>query len=905
MPYPLRRRSILILMVAVATGLASRGHGQGSGPLVPDRFELSETVHQAMEAGWVTDAERQAMRIQHGVWSSEDLTTPHAHAEVALQTWELDHPAFDDPSVPVTMRAQARLLRGDAEGALALLEGESSMRAVRLRGDALEMAGRYDDAVAALDVIPPLSEIGDWDDADEVVDALVGRITQARLEGRPSREYQSIMEELGRAHQFLDRTNWRATLAEGRVLAEKYNRRLAVDAYHATLKLHPRHAEAWFELGRIAVGALDFDGVERAATALQRLNAHHPLAALLRAESRMIQDDPDHALEYIAQARAFVPNNRLALQVHTAAVALTFDDDALATALATYDRLSPGSARAYFSAGSALSRARQYDEAAALLEEAQRRAPGWTAPTIAQGLMEMQSGRSDLARRILSDVVDIDPFNKRAGNSLHLLEEMADYTVVRTEHFVVRFKPGIDEVFADLMPDALEKLHQEVVDQYQLVPSRPTTIEVMPDHERFGVRITGMPDIHTIAACTGPVIAMEVPREGPQSKHYGTFDWVRVMRHEYTHTVTLEQTRNRIPHWLTEAAAVGMEFAPRTYGDCVMLSRSGASGTLFTLDEIKWGFVRPRKPGDRGKAYTQSAWMLEYMTERFGQDAVIDLLGKYRDGERESTAIESALGISRTAFYDSFLEWAEGEIAAWGLAPSPSMDELTDELRWADDELAIVMAASQKARLDAIARTMMEDATAPRRPGDAPLRANDWPELVRPPVAVSDEQLSAWRIEHADHPDLLELEIRRRLELAGEVIADLVPLFERLIELRPVDPFPHRRLAQYWLDSDTPARAIPHLEELDVREQRSAVFAWRLSELYRDAGELDRAHTKITRAVNMNPYHAGYRELAATVAIQVKDLAGALTHIRALTILEPDRSIHERRLEAIQKMLAG
>jgi hypothetical protein len=93
-------------------------------------------------------------------------------------------------------------------------------------------------------------------------------------------------------------------------------------------------------------------------------------------------------------------------------------------------------------------------------------------------------------------------------------------------------------------------------------------IEVMPDHERFAVRITGMPFVHTIAACTGPVIAMEVPREGPPSKHMGLFDWPRVIQHEYTHTITLGQTRNRIPHWLTEAAAVSMEPAPRSYDTC-------------------------------------------------------------------------------------------------------------------------------------------------------------------------------------------------------------------------------------------------------------------------------------------------------------------------------------------------
>ena len=90
---------------------------------------------------------------------------------------------------------------------------------------------------------------------------------------------------------------------------------------------------------------------------------------------------------------------------------------------------------------------------------------------------------------------------------------------------------------------------------------------------------------------------------------------------------------------------------------------------------------------------------------------------------------------------------------------------------------------------------------------------------------------------------------------------------------------------------------------IDIREQNSAVYAWRLSGLYRDQGNLEGALAKITRAVMMNPYHAGYRELAAAVAIQARRLDLAQVHIRALTLLEPERSIHERRLKRIGEMV--
>ena len=50
------------------------------------------------------------------------------------------------------------------------------------------------------------------------------------------------------------------------------------------------------------------------------------------------------------------------------------------------------------------------------------------------------------------------------------------------------------------------------------------------------------------------------------------------------------------------------------------------------------------------------------------------------------------------------------------------------------------------------------------------------------------------------------------------------------------------------------------------------------------------------------PYDPRPRELAATVAIQAKELPTAERHIVALTVLEPDREIHRKRLDAVRKM---
>jgi predicted Zn-dependent protease len=183
------------------------------------------------------------------------------------------------------------------------------------------------------------------------------------------------------------------------------------------------------------------------------------------------------------------------------------------------------------------------------------------------------------------------------------------------------------------------------------------------------------------------------------------------------------------------------------------------------------------------------------------------------------------------------------------------------------------------------------------------LKASEWPDIVRPPVEISDDMLMQWLGLYPDHPDLVELQIRRLIDEDGEPDPSHVALLERYAKLRPVDPFPHKKLAQIYLAGDTPALAIGHLEEVDVREEKSPVFAVELAELYRQSGQLDKALAKITRAVMMNPYDAPNRELAAAIAVEAGQLSVARQHIYALTILEPGRPQHQKRLETIDRKL--
>src|SRR5438045_366287 len=97
----------------------------------------------------------------------------------------------------------------------------------------------------------------------------------------------------------------------------------------------------------------------------------------------------------------------------------------------------------------------------------------------------------------------------------------------------------------------------------------------------------------------------------------GPCDWARVRRQEYTHTVTLAMTNNRIPHWLTEAAAVTQEQSPRDWDNCQLLCSNYRAGTLFKVADLNWGFIKPKRSIDRQVAYMQSKWLDQYMVKTY------------------------------------------------------------------------------------------------------------------------------------------------------------------------------------------------------------------------------------------------------------------------------------------------
>jgi tetratricopeptide (TPR) repeat protein len=87
---------------------------------------------------------------------------------------------------------------------------------------------------------------------------------------------------------------------------------------------------------------------------------------------------------------------------------------------------------------------------------------------------------------------------------------------------------------------------------------------------------------------------------------------------------------------------------------------------LFTMDNLTWGFVRPKKPSDRQLAYAQSYWICKYIEDTFGHDKMLAMLEEFRKGREQSDVFPEILGKSLTDFQTDFFAWTEKEVSTWG-----------------------------------------------------------------------------------------------------------------------------------------------------------------------------------------------------------------------------------------------
>jgi tetratricopeptide (TPR) repeat protein len=538
----------------------------------------------------------------------------------------------------------------------------------------------------------------------------LGAAEYARWTGK-SNQFSFVANTLRKDALKEDPDFWPYEQLAGELFLEKYNRPDAIDSFDKALQMNPKAADPL--LGKALAAMVKFDLKDADAFADQALkqNPRHPGALRVKADILLIAGDYAAAKKVLDEAKAVNPRDVATLGRLAAVAVMTKDDKtfaAIETEVAGFDE-KPGVF--YHELAAVMDERKQYAKAEGYYKKASELRPKLAGPRTGLGMLYLRLGNEKEGRALLDAAFKADPFNIRVSNSRKVMTHLDKYKTVETEHYTLRYDADTDALLGEWLAEYLEEVHADLKKQFNYEPTGKVLIEVFNSHEMFSGRTVGLPDLHTIGACTGRVVAMASPKAKGVQK---PFNWGRVMRHELTHIFNLAQTDYQCPHWVTEGLAVQNERMARPPSWTAALKDRFAQDDLLTLDTIMFGFVRPKNPEEWTLAYCQSQLYVEYMVKTHGQESVGKMLNEFKAGKDTAAALKGACGVDKAAFEKGYKEYVTKLVT--GLSGATSGKKGADKPMTFDE----LKAASEKDPDDRDLKAKLADAHLRRNmAGDA------------------------------------------------------------------------------------------------------------------------------------------------------------------------------------------
>ena len=431
-----------------------------------------------------------------------------------------------------------------------------------------------------------------------------------------------------------------AWLAEGELALEKHDARRAADIFRAGLKAHGETTALRFGLARAFAGS---DG-EKEAENLNRvfeINPIHAGALLMRAESLIRAEkylDAEGAIQKVLDLRE---NHPEAWALRAAIARLSGADEAkFARAREDGLQLWEQNPAVDHGIGRVLSRAYRFAEGA----EHQRRALAFDSACLPAKVQLchdlLRLGEEDEAWKLAAAIRAEDAFDVQAHNVGLLEAQMRGFVTERHDDFVLKMPARDAPVYGARALELLREAKAVLGAKYGFEQKRPVLVEFFDSQQDFAIRTFGsLGGQGLLGVCFGTVITMN----SPGSLAHGRNNWEATLWHEYCHVVTLSLTRNKMPRWLSEGISVHEE----RLRDPAWGMRMNAEFRRFILEEdaalpvsqLSAAFLNPPSPEHLSFAYYQSSLVVDYLVDRFGQEALGGVLTDLAGGQRINAAI--------------------------------------------------------------------------------------------------------------------------------------------------------------------------------------------------------------------------------------------------------------------------
>jgi tetratricopeptide (TPR) repeat protein len=656
-----------------------------------------------------------------------------------------------------------------------------------------------------------------------------------------------------------------AHLATAELSLEKYDNALAAE----TLTKAPDAAKKSPEYHYLLARAYLQDDAEAATAAIDAalaLNPRHTKTLLLRVDQLIDAEQYDAAEEALAAILDINPREPLAWAYKAVLANLNNQpkDEAAARerALASW----PRNPEVDHTIGRKLSDKYRFAEGA----EYQRRSLAMDADYLPARMQLshdlLRLGQEDEGWQLASDVFDADGYNVVAHNLVTLRDTIKDYRILANDSFRVRMEAREAAIYGERVLELLDRAKRVLCAKYDSPLDDRIAVEIFPQQKDFAVRTFGLPGADGfLGVCFGNVITANSPAALGQV----SANWESVLWHEFCHVVTLRKSRNKMPRWLSEGISVyeerqadpcwGQSMTP-TYRKMIV------DGEMPPVSQLSGAFLAPKSAMHLQFAYFQSSLVVQFIVERFGLDALRQVLADLGAGMPiEESLVRNVAPLNRLdAQFEKFARQQAEELAPklnWDEAELPPQADSTTVAEWLEDHpdnftgLVAWGAALQREK-------KWKESLAPaerlrRQFPDYVGAGNGYVLLARAhrelgDAAAEQEALEAWAKRSSDATDAYE----RLLEVAEEAnnwhaVAENA---RRILAVNPLTPAPHRAWAKASEELGRPDDAIAAYRALLEFETIDPVDVhYRLAQLLRKRGDEDDARRHVLMSLEDAP----------------------------------------------------
>jgi tetratricopeptide (TPR) repeat protein len=515
----------------------------------------------------------------------------------------------------------------------ALAQDTRSLRLRWLARDVFRSLGETAKAEEATKEIVQFGASRPWAyrDAAEVV--VVGQA--ALVHGADPRQ---VLDRLYATAKKADPDAREVYLASGELALEKHDFALAAKTFQEGLKKRPDDPDLHFGLARAYAPSEPALMLASLEAALQR-NSNHVASLLLLADHAIDAEDYAGAEQLLDRAQAVNPCHPEAWAYRAVIAHLRNQPQAEQSARQTALKFWTNNPAVPHLIGRKLSQKYRFAEGAALQREALRFDRRFlpARAQLAQDLLRL--GEEAEGWELAEEVHDADGYDVHALNLVTLRDTTARARTLTNEHFILRMAPHEAALYGTRALELLEEARGRLSARYGVEFTRPVLVEIFADQRDFAVRTFGMPENHGfLGVCFGPVVTANSPASRPGQR----FNWEAMLWHEFTHVVTLQLTRNKMPRWLSEGISVfeerqanpawGEHLNPR-YREMLL------DDELTPLSKLSAAFLAPRSETHLQFAYYQASLAVQFLVERFGFEKLKAVLRQLGQGAEINQAL--------------------------------------------------------------------------------------------------------------------------------------------------------------------------------------------------------------------------------------------------------------------------